>query len=549
MVSLIKNLHHSRWLTPEQARNLWLKHLISLGVEQDGIPDYFWTEIRRTTFPENNLSRDDIDVLDGLVRKLFLIAAANSTLLAILIVMLFIERAKRNQKPNVTVINSKDVSINGSTIDKSKEEIINLTEETENIVSVGASLGAEGLFKPILIAIHSPSQKALFVPKIFDYISQDTITPLLAGTTSGDPNDRSMAINYLSYFPENEDAIKAILYALSDLSPLVRGTAADVIGERKIPNAEKKLIELIENPEELLTVKNLAAVALAEIGTPQAIKFLIDAVKMPWEDFTLKQIIKANPHRILRPIIKEFSHQNRQKNLAFSHILIAYPSATIDVCVDLLKSHKDKDLLATSLVLEMVLDIAWDTLEANQIKKIIRNSEYLLNHESFTLRYHAIRILGRIRNQDCIHLLIQSVAHNDVNTRAFAAYYLEHYRANSDALKSLIRAYEVEKDKKLKGKIGDLLGNDRPKTRYEKWFNTTFIVILGLMASLYVGGTLVAPFFCNCSTPLSMVPHPYSDLILFASVLSFVSLLYIAIMSVLDVFKDDKDEDLFWKVK
>lgn len=543
-VSLIENSHNSRWLTPEQAKYLWLNRLVGWGIDQEDIPDHFWVQIRRTIFPNNNLNPDDINVLDDLSKELLILASTSGTLLAILTVLLFIEKSKRNQKPNITIIGSKDIAINDSVIDKSGNENITLADQAESIISVANTFGEDGLLKPILVAIHPPSRKILFSPKVLEYISVDKVSILLTGAASKDPNERSMAIHYLSYFPQNEDAIKAILFALSDMSPLVRATAADVVGELKIPNSEKKLIELVENPEETPTVKNNAAIALAEIGTSEAIKFLVDAVEMPWENYTLQRIIKANPHRILRPIIKEFSYRNKKLELAYSHILTMCPMLTLDVCLDMLSPSKIEHLLATSFVLEMVLEIAWEKLKSTDIKKIIHQCESLISHESFKVRYHAIRILGRLHSQDSIPLLEQTLKHNDVNTRAFAAYYLERYRSTKNALTSLIHAYRIEKDKVLKKKIGDLLGKDRPIAVYEKWLNGALTVLLVLFFILIPVAWVLDALYCSCS--LSTVPHPYDYILVTFYSVTFIAMLLAPLESIRDLFRNTKDEDLFW---
>lgn len=544
-ISLIKNSHNSRWLTPEQSKNLWLNRLVAWGIDQEDIPDHFWVQIRRTTFPDNTLSPDDIKTLDNLTKELLILAGASGTLLTILIVLLFIEKSKNNQKPNITIIGSKDIAVNDSIVDKSEKVDTVLANQAESIISVANIFGEDALLKPILVAIHPPSRKILFSPKVLDYISADKIAILLTGATSQDPNERSMAIHYLSYFPQNEDAIKAILFALSDVSPLVRATAADIAGELKIPDSEKKLIELIENPKETPTVKNNAAIALAEIGTSKAIKFLVDAVEMPWENYTLQRIIKANPNKILRPIIKEFSYRNKNLVLSYSHILTMCPVLTLDVCLDMLKPSKIEYLLSTSYVLEMVLEIAWEKLKSSDIKKIIHQCESLISHESFKVRYHAIRILGRLHSQDSIPLLEQALIHNDVNTRAFAAYYLERYRSTQNALTSLIHAYQIEKDKVLKKKIGDLLGKDRPIAVYEKWLNGVLIV-LGVLFFILIPVTWVLDaLYCSCS--LSTVPHPYDYiLVTFYIVVTFIGMLLTPLETIRDLFRNTKDEDLFW---
>ena len=56
LVSLIENSHNSRWLTPDQAKNLWLNRFVAWGIDEDTISDFFWVQIRRTLFPNNNLN-------------------------------------------------------------------------------------------------------------------------------------------------------------------------------------------------------------------------------------------------------------------------------------------------------------------------------------------------------------------------------------------------------------------------------------------------------------------------------------------------------------
>lgn len=550
-VSLIENTHNSRWLTPEQAKHLWLNHLVASGISPDDIPDIFWLQIRRTIFPKNNLNGSDKDDLENLAKELLVLAGASTSLLAIVVVLLFIEKSKKNQKSNITIIDSKDISIDGSTIDKSKKENINLTEQTENIINIANPFQKEGLSKPVLIAIHPPSQRVFFSPKVFDYLDETKLNVLLGATTNKDPNERSMAINYLAHFPQNDDITRAILQALNDISPLVRATAADVAGEIKITNADKKLIEIIENPNETPTVKNNAAIALAEIGTPDSIKFLVNAVNMEWEDFTLKQIIKANPNRILKPIIKEFTNHARAKELAYSKILLTYPLLTVDVCIDLLRSDNREYLITTSTVLEMVLESEGDKLKLNDIKKIIRLCERMLNDEDFKTRYHAIRILGNLRNQNCIPYLVQSLSHSDVNTRAFAAYYLEQFRNDENALASLIHAYTTEKDKVLKSKIEDLLGKDRPKSRYEKWLNHILVSFLVMSVILFLIGTVLDASYCDCG--FSRTPYPYNYILFAYYVLMTMWMLFTAFGAIFGAIRDnlhnDKDDDLFWKKK
>ncbi len=173
-----------------------------------------------------------------------------------------------------------------------RAELKNTVEKLSELQPGNAALSALKEAIP-----HLPASKAEAILEILSAQGKDTPTdqPTTAPSTAGvvsrktqrlidrvqdcgvDRESRLDAIEQLGKIKDPQAAVTALIVALKDEDPEVRGHAARALGKIKDPQAVPALIDALRDEREY--VRGKAAWALGEIKDPRAVPALTQALK------------------------------------------------------------------------------------------------------------------------------------------------------------------------------------------------------------------------------------------------------------------------------
>lgn len=549
----VQIVQHSRYLTPGKACKLWQNRLAAEGVDVRQLDAEFWLQVRRSTFPLSSLTdQEESELQEFLLRLLETITHTGIILFSL---WFLAKLLKRQGGTHIEIKKADDVAINHSAIDKSEVEI----EETQPLapswsrppsdvqaIEITLQVPQGYASKGVFIALMPPDRVLSFARSI-DYLDcTDVPSELVSLLRSGKEAERCKAAHLLTAYGNYHQVTAALLDQLNDSSTAVRATVIDALAELRVTESVPELIRALEDSND--TIQNLAAIALARIGTSDALAAIAAAFKSAeWEEQTLHLVMQNAYEAITHAILEGYQQEHHPLLGRYNRILATFPKLVTEVILEVLECDQESEQLSALQALEYVLEYGSTPIEKDQIHKVLSISKRLLTQGSFQMRYHTIRALGRLKDSQAIEPLAEASRHPDVNTRAFAVYYLEWYRSNPEAIKHLVNAYQKESHKDLRKRIAELLGKDRPKTRWDilrSYAGTGVLVLYGLymLFGFLVRQALPDSYIARVS-PLNWIMVPFYIIGLVVMVWGVYEALRKAIS------KSEERDSVYWHLK
>jgi hypothetical protein len=262
---------------------------------------------------------------------------------------------------------------------------------------------------------------------------------LNTGTTEQQAN----AAHVLAEYPFCPSIETALLKAFaSSPSPILRAVIADVLGQKKSQAAVSVLIQALCDGAE--TVRNIAAFSLASIGSPESFKQLaLELLTQKFEDLTIELVAPAIAEELVTTATQIWHTLNKQQATCAIHTLCSSLRYIFPALFNTLSNQQDQIRCNAWQLFEEVFDEA-EFLGLVDLENLPSFLERKLHDLLWEVRYRTIHILAAMRSESALPILFEALKHPDVNTRPFAAFWLEKtYLRRPRVLGRLSRSSEV----------------------------------------------------------------------------------------------------------